>query len=156
MNQESLISSLKDERDRFLAFAFCRADLLIELSDNHDIVFISGATQSIFGSSIEELMGTSLSELVLPQEQPVLDNLLAGMVGGTRPEPIEIIFKKKDGAPRPLSITGYYVQDLKNHYFLSCKTPSSIHNRVLCSRFKKPLFSLVQNPLLHQGQKLLP
>ncbi len=126
MSQESTNSSLKHERDRFLAFAFCRADLLIELSDKHEIVFVSGATQSIFGCPIEQLIGVSLSELILPQEQPVLENLLAGMVGGSRPEPIDLIFKKKEGALRPLSITGYYVQDLENHYFLSCKTPSII------------------------------
>ncbi|MEH6629327.1 MAG: EAL domain-containing protein [Halopseudomonas aestusnigri] len=126
MSQESTIRSLKHERDRFLAFAFCRSDLLIELSDKHEIVFISGATQSIIGRSIEELVGIPLSDLVLPYEQPVLENLLAGMVGGSRPEPINIIFNKKEGAPRPLSITGYYVQDLENHYFLSCKTPSVI------------------------------
>ncbi|WP_120498141.1 EAL domain-containing protein [Kiloniella sp. EL199] len=126
MGNESLISSLRQERDRFLAFAFCRADLLLELSENHKIVFVSGATQAIFGRSVKELIGTEIGDLVLSHEEPVLKHLLSGMVGGVRPNPMNIDFKNKSGKAQPLSLTGYYVEDLEKHYFLSCKIPATI------------------------------
>ena len=126
MNDASTISSLRQERDRFLAFAFCRADLLIELSDKHEIVFISGATQSLFGRSVSELKGEQVTSLVLSHEQPVLENFLSGMIGGTRPDPMNIDFANSNGKSQALSITGYHVADLEKHFFLSCKIPSSI------------------------------
>ncbi|WP_299376410.1 EAL domain-containing protein [uncultured Kiloniella sp.] len=126
MGNESLISSLRQERDRFLAFAFCRADLLLELSEKREIVFISGATQAIFGHSVKELIGMSIDDLVLPHEEPVLKGLLSGMVGGVRPNPMNLDFKNKLGKAQPLSLTGYYVEDLEKHYFLSCKLPAAV------------------------------
>ncbi|MCZ4281089.1 EAL domain-containing protein [Kiloniella laminariae] len=125
MSENEVIASLRQARDRFLAFAFCRADLLIELSDTHKIVFISGATQSLFGRTVDDLTGQSLLDLVVPHERPVLHQLLNGMVGGDRPDPINIRFVKKSKEPRDLSITGYYVEDLEKHFFLSCKIPSA-------------------------------
>ena len=126
MGNDSLISSLRQERDRFLAFAFCRADLLLELSEKREIVFVSGATQAIFGHAVEEIIGMSIDDLVLPHEEPVLKNLLSGMVGGVRPNPMNIDFKNKLGKSQPLSLTGYYVEDLEKHYFLSCKLPTVV------------------------------
>ncbi|OUS12680.1 hypothetical protein A9Q97_05770 [Rhodospirillales bacterium 47_12_T64] len=137
MSDATVVSSLRQERDRFLAFAFCRADLLIELSLDHQILFISGATQSFFGCTVEEIIAKPLYDFVIPQDRPVLDQLLSGMVGGIRPSPINICFKHSDGSSRILSIAGYYVEDLKKHYFLSCKilpkiaVPSSLmHDRI--------------------------
>lgn len=126
MGNDSLLNSLRQERDRFLAFAFCRADLLLELSENHEIVFVSGATQAICGRSVKELIGISIRDLVLPEAKPIVENLLSGMTDGTRPDPMDIRFISRSGKIQSLSLTGYFVQDLENHYFLSCKIPPTI------------------------------
>lgn len=124
-SQTRLVKQLRQERDRFLAFAFCRADLLLELTADLHIVFASGACRSVFGLSAEEMNGRCLLELVVERDQPVVKATLDGMTGGSRPEPIDIICCDAKGAPRTLSLTGYYVEDLQRHYFLSCKIPSA-------------------------------
>ncbi len=40
---------LRSERDRFVAFAFCTADLLLETDAKHNITFCAGAAQSLIG-----------------------------------------------------------------------------------------------------------
>lgn len=123
-SQTQLVKQLRQERDRFLAFAFCRADLLLELTTDHQIVFASGACRSVFGLSAEEMSGHSLLKFVAEQDQPLVNATLAGMTGGARPEPINITCCTAKGAPRTLSLTGYFVEDLQQHYFLSCKIPT--------------------------------
>ncbi|WP_282607677.1 EAL domain-containing protein [Pelagibius sp. Alg239-R121] len=116
---------LRQERDRFLAFAFCRADLLLELTTGREIVFASGACRSVFGLSAEDLTGRDFLELVIEQDHPVIIETLAGMTGGIRPEPINITCRDTEDAKRVLSVTGYFVEDLQRHYFLSCKIPTT-------------------------------
>lgn len=119
------IRQLRQERDRFLAFAFCRADLLLELTAEHEIVFASGACRSVFGLSADDMTGHRLLDFVMEQDQPLVNATLAGMTGGARPEPINICCRDTKGNPRTLSITGYFVEDLQRHYFLSCKIPTA-------------------------------
>lgn len=116
---------LRHERDRFLAFAFCRADLLLELASNREIVFASGACRSVFGIQAEEMHGRDLLDFIARADHPVVEETLAGMNSGNRPEPINVTCHDSSGAPRTLSLTGYFVEDLQSHYFLSCKIPSA-------------------------------
>lgn len=118
------VKQLRQERDRFLAFAFCRADLLLELTSDRNIVFASGACRSVFGLNAEDLTGQDLLTFIVRQDHPVITEMLAGMTGGIRPEPINITSQDRRGFTRLLSVTGYYVEDLQQHYFLSCKIPS--------------------------------
>lgn len=124
-SQTQLVKQLRQERDRFLAFAFCRADLLLELTADHQIVFASGACRSVFGLTAEEMSGHSIFEFIAEKDQPLVNATLAGMTGGARPEPINITCRNGKGVPRTLSLTGYFVEDLEQHYFLSCKIPTS-------------------------------
>ena len=116
---------LRQERDRFLAFAFCRADLLLELTRDREIVFASGACRSVFGLNADALTGHDLLEFIARQDHPVIKETLAGMTGGVRPEPINIACQDSKGSRRVLSVTGYFVEDLQQHYFLSCKIPTT-------------------------------
>lgn len=120
------VKQLRQERDRFLAFAFCRADLLLELTKERKIVFASGACRSVFGLNAEELTGRDLLQFIARQDHPVITEMLAGMTGGIRPEPINITCQDGRGITRLLSFTGYFVKDLQQHYFLSCKIPSAM------------------------------
>ena len=42
---QSLVDKLKRERDRFVAFAFASADILMELSADGKIIYADGATK---------------------------------------------------------------------------------------------------------------
>jgi hypothetical protein len=49
---------------RFVALAFCRADLLFELDDDHNVLFSVGTTKEILGKSSADIHGKSFYDLI--------------------------------------------------------------------------------------------
>jgi len=54
------VGTLRSERDRLLAFAFCAADFLVELDASLKVSFVRGATMALTGRLPECLVGQSL------------------------------------------------------------------------------------------------
>lgn len=65
------IEELKLERARFLAFAFARAELLIEIDRTGIITFASGAAQSMVGMDPKQLLGANFGECLAPSSKRV-------------------------------------------------------------------------------------
>ena len=76
--------NLKKQRDRFLAFAFASADVLLEVSDDGSILFATGALQSITGRKGEELEGENWLNLFSTYEQARMLELQSNLPQGTR------------------------------------------------------------------------
>lgn len=57
------------ERERFVAFAFAAADLLIEADPDGRIVFAAGAFRLRFGDAPEAFLGLDVAELVAPADR---------------------------------------------------------------------------------------
>ena len=57
----ALVDSLRRERDRFVALAFCAADILIEVDTEASITYAAGASKALIGAQPEALVGTSFS-----------------------------------------------------------------------------------------------
>ncbi|MCZ6638133.1 MAG: PAS domain-containing protein, partial [Alphaproteobacteria bacterium] len=49
---------------RFVALAFCRADLLFELDHSHNILFSAGTTKELLGKNTEEIYGQSFFDFI--------------------------------------------------------------------------------------------
>jgi transcriptional regulator with PAS, ATPase and Fis domain len=64
MPKPSAIETIKLQRERFLAFSFAMADLLIELDAEGRIVFIAGACRRFFGLDDASLMGRPLIDRI--------------------------------------------------------------------------------------------
>jgi len=62
---------------RFVALAFCRADLLFELDDDFIIRFSAGATPPLFGKNTNELIGVSFLDLVYDKDREMVSQLLS-------------------------------------------------------------------------------
>ena len=75
------------ERERFVAFAFASADMLLECSEDGLIFFATGAFRARFGRSPEQLTGTSLLDLLAPEEREGLAAELSMMPLRGRLEP---------------------------------------------------------------------
>lgn len=75
------------ERERFVAFAFAAADMLLECSEDGLILFATGAFRARFGRSPEELAGTSLFDLLAPEERDGMAAELSMMPMRGRLEP---------------------------------------------------------------------
>lgn len=91
-------SGLKEERDRFIAFAFASADMLIETKGDGTIIFVGGATQGAFGRRPDDLENTLLSELIIDdkEEQHKISELFKSLKSIQRVPRVELQMKGRD------------------------------------------------------------
>ena len=81
--------ALKQERDRFVGFAFATAHLLLEIDLSGAILFAAGAACGLVDGPAEQLVGRTLGSLVAAEDREFLDHLLrrlgsTGSIGLTR------------------------------------------------------------------------
>ena len=115
----SLVEPLKRERDRFVALAFCAADVLIEADAECEIVYAAGATVGVTGYSGDQLIGDSLLEIIAPDDRPILRELIRGMTVGNRLQPIPIRLIGPKGLTPRLLLTGYVLPNLPDSLFFA-------------------------------------
>ncbi|MDB9704180.1 PAS domain-containing protein [Rhodospirillales bacterium] len=53
----------------FAALAFCRADILLQVSTNLAVKFCTGPALTVFGKKDSELIGTNFLDLIHPDDQ---------------------------------------------------------------------------------------
>ncbi len=88
MTDDNKLENLRTEKERFVAFSFAAADLLIELDNNGIVIFASGAAKGLTGVEMADLKGMSFVELVAQQDKPVLSHILDTMKEGDRITPV--------------------------------------------------------------------
>ena len=77
-------TAIRADRDRFVAFAFSAADILLELDSSHVIRYAAGAVTALLGVSPADLDGRPLLSLAPAQARPVLGELLLAIHDGRR------------------------------------------------------------------------
>lgn len=82
------IDELRGDKERFVAFSFAAADLLIELDKKGKICFVSGAAKGITGKNIEDLIGKDFADILDPIDRRVISYLLDNMSEGERISPV--------------------------------------------------------------------
>ena len=113
--------SLKSERDRFVALAFCWADFLLEVDLNETIVFAGGPWVGLTGIKAEDLKGRTLVEIVHPDDMGLMKSLLGVARRQGRIEDVDIRFRGEATKGLPISFAGYFLEDIDNHYFLAMR-----------------------------------
>ncbi|WP_025898900.1 PAS domain-containing protein [Sneathiella glossodoripedis] len=78
------LNELRDDKERFVAFSFAAADLLIELDASANICFISGAAKGITGRDADDLMGSPFVDVLDPLDRRMVSYLLKNMKEGER------------------------------------------------------------------------
>lgn len=96
-------------RDRFLAFAFAAADLLVEAGPDGVIGYAAGAFNAWFGCPPERFPGRALNELVSLADQPVLDLALQLLPRRGRLQPT--VVRLSDQQATPMVLSGLIVPD---------------------------------------------
>lgn len=96
-------SSPSTSRDRFLAFAFAAADLLVEVGPNGAIVFADGAFNARFRRPAGSFVGAGLCHLVAAEDHPALDLMLATVQRHGRASPIVLRLADRDGSQMSVS-----------------------------------------------------
>lgn len=113
------VETLRHERDRFVAFAFASADILVELDESANILFIDGAIGGLLGREADACLNTPFLGLVHEKDADAAQELLATALKEDRIEQITIHLAAKFGDPIPFSMSGYKLKALRNHYYLT-------------------------------------
>ncbi len=69
-SSDALVEKLKQQRDRFIAFAFAGADLLLEMDDADVVTYSAGAGEALYGLSDAELLGKPLVDFIVQRDRP--------------------------------------------------------------------------------------
>ncbi|MEX2642857.1 MAG: EAL domain-containing protein, partial [Acetobacterales bacterium] len=94
------------QRDRFLAFAFASADVLIETDAKGRIQYCAGATENLFGFSVDALVGQSLLRLVAPEDQVMVEAAMARLRATGRIERLSIGMRHRSGGLTMAELNG--------------------------------------------------
>jgi EAL domain-containing protein (putative c-di-GMP-specific phosphodiesterase class I) len=113
--------SLKSERDRFVALAFCWADFLLEVDISETIVFAGGPWKGLTGLSVDDLKGRKLVDIVHPDDMALMRSLLGVARRQGRIEDVDIRFQGNRSTALPISFAGYFLEDLGKHFFLAMR-----------------------------------
>lgn len=97
---------MRAERDRFVAFAFSAADLMLEVAADGQIIFATGAARLIAGRDSAALVGQNFAALIEESDRHFVFNLLAGLTIGARIEPVTIRLLNLEGKPGALCVLG--------------------------------------------------
>lgn len=88
MAQETKLENLRTEKERFVAFSFAAADLLIELDAQGNICYISGAAKGLVGLEAADLKQEKFIDLVASRDRRVIGYVLESMNEGDRITPV--------------------------------------------------------------------
>lgn len=110
----------ESERDRFVALAFCRADILLELNDEFEVVFAAGTTQVVMGTGPQALCGRSFLDLVAEDDRLLASEMLEAARSLGRID--DVMIKLNGSKRRPnVALAGYRVPDFDDHFFIALK-----------------------------------
>jgi len=116
-------------RDRFVAFAFCWADMLVELDPTRKVTFAVGATKPILGVGPEGVLGKNFMDLISPKDRVLVDQLLFMTAKKGRIDNVTIRMQGAKGLSAPLAFAGYIMPDLKDHFFLALRTQAHLDEK---------------------------
>jgi len=106
---------------RFVALAFCRADLLFELDNNQVIKFVAGATPPMFGKSTSQMVGLNFMDIIHDDDKKLVSDLLHAASDKGRFDDVSIRLKTLKSNASPSAFAGYRVPDFENNFFLAIK-----------------------------------
>ncbi len=121
MGQSERLTSIRGERDRFVAFAFAAADLLVELDADGIIVYASGAAHGFTGVAAHDLPGRRFLDLVVDEDRKSVATALADLAPGTRFGPFSLRLTGS-ALPAVLGACKLPEQDASCHLTLSTTT----------------------------------
>jgi PAS domain S-box-containing protein len=114
----STAADVRHDRARFVAFAFARADLLVEIDSRDQIVFASGAASWAVGHASDALVGRPFADLLAPGSSRVRDAIRAAAKNSKRLRS-ERVMLKRAGSFVNASVAGFPMPDRPGNFVLS-------------------------------------
>jgi len=117
---------LRRDRDRFLAFAFSAADILVELDAEFRITYAAGATLGLTGETEDQIIGRPFVDLVAPSDRALVAELARGLKPGMRLDPVRIRFTRPEDDPIPLMLSGYQLSETGGAYYFTLRIGATV------------------------------
>jgi EAL domain-containing protein (putative c-di-GMP-specific phosphodiesterase class I) len=115
----SMVEKLREQRDRFIAFAFAGADLLLELKDDQTVSYSAGAGESLYGLSDGALMGRDFGEFVYPRDRKRYDDALLRLKNTGRLDHTQLSIMGNAGTLTRMRMAGIRLPQFPDCYHLS-------------------------------------
>jgi len=122
--QPEYVDTLKKERDRFVALAFCAADILFEVDEDQLITYAAGATKALTDYEPHDVIGKAFIDLIDPAERDYVRRRLEGLGSANRLEPMMLRLAGPKGPTPRLMLTGYHLPDLPGSFFFALRLVS--------------------------------
>lgn len=122
--QPEYVDTLKKERDRFVALAFCAADMLFEVDENQVITYAAGATKALTDYEPHDVIGKAFVDLIDSAERDYVARRLEGLGTANRLEPMMLRLSGPNGPTPRLMLTGYHLPDLPGSFFFALRLTS--------------------------------
>jgi len=117
------LESLRQDRERYVAFAFATADILIEIDQNGTIVYADGGIRALLGREAQTLIGLNFYDLVRKQDIELMQNSLGTLQAKHRMEHVEIHVHTIHRDAMPFMAGGFRISHVRNHTFITLATP---------------------------------
>lgn len=145
---------LKDERNRFLAFAFAAADLLIEVDAALRIRFAVGAADGLAGRGVAALAGSDFLALFSAGDRAVIVAAVKRLGARSRMEPVALRMLRPDGQATGIVLSGCRMpfMDGAIHFAVSALRPAlaaagaSNDNLLDKDAFEKSILACLKQP----------
>lgn len=111
------LRAARDDRDRFVAFAFAAADLVVETDDAGRIRFAAGAGDSVLGQDVEGLIGSNFFALIQTEDRNAVEKALGQLSPGRRLSTLAV--RTSHGDHRQIGIKAYRLPEGADRVFLS-------------------------------------
>jgi PAS domain-containing protein len=110
---------VKHGRDRFVAFSFAAADVLVELDAQHRIEYIDGATLGFLGALPQQWLGKEFSSLIAKEdcakyEEAIQQASLRGRINQCRLHLTTKYYKSL-----PVMLSGLRLPSQENHLYIT-------------------------------------
>jgi len=109
---------IKEQRDRFLAFAFAGADLMLEVDAHGRIQYALGAAKGLTGSADDGLTGKNVSEIFAPRDRGLVASLRTRAKVGVRFGPILVNLNEGHTSLRKAMLSGVAMPDKEGTIYL--------------------------------------
>src|SRR5690349_1465867 len=95
----TIADRLREERDRFVGFAFANADLLLELDTGSTVLWVGGAVKSILDVEADALIGKPFTKILADQDRALLSASLRALGPGQRRRGLKLALKLSASEP---------------------------------------------------------
>lgn len=114
----SAVDKLKAQRDRFIAFAFAGADLLLEVGNDDIITYSAGAGEAVYGLSDDDLAGKRLDDFIHEKDRKRLADALQRLRNTGRLDHVPLTLVAAGGIVSRLRMAGIRLPQFPDSYHL--------------------------------------